>query len=908
MDWDDIKYLEQFPPSFWGKALARRYNEKLFQTEKAASEGKKVNDIEDVILGNVMFKNINTGANKLHEKITKDVDDLAFSEMEKSSEHRNSYQGGHYGLDLSGAKKSKEHDLQFGEGYIGLSLKQAKNLLSKWKQGVNEGWLGKTRHLERKRVKKNAKERPVYSYKHLEKHPYRGKRFHVTDDGKGQWYGYRVDKNGVPSEDPSPFTEYLEILKPGTSISRKAVKDHGRLRKLADAAHDQAIKVAEAIEKNPNLHLQDALRKYMGDEWKDYHAIIDPVTRKQLAKEHEDLRFSLDKQGPARQGQNVTIKQQKQMKERMAHIEHIIGLGDSFDQNFGQLDKENLPVVLTWVGDELHKKADDIVDNAEKYDAHDWNLHKFSTLKHDPSDPFSDYLYKKVSHHDAVGFGAFNTNKNQKERLHSGITNLKVDPRKLRDEMMPYLVQAGTQSGSTPDGDHVPYVISPGEDDKIQSPIAIGINRFLRKPSTFGDSPAFIAMKNNWWLLFQNAADDLWGRIGTKDFINFIDARNNKDPQFIDAAFRKLLKYAEKVGEEYARSVYQVTKRQQKQSLDEPVSGGQSLGELLAHEDNKIQDETKKLVYNRKIRSAESEPHTTGHDISELKKFIARETETLSSALETPATGVEDQETANRKNNMMKNIVDAGVAFQAYRNYYIWDMIKAKKDKIAKGEPVSEKDDWTMQGANAYAAKQVKQHQRQKGIPAYGGEINAYNSRSIKSIAEKEREEEKSLRQRIRNAETLGTAKGIESGEDAIVSSAVTFLDNIKNSQSNEEKAKWLNHLFTLANEDPNPNSSVHDIARGVIGELGPDYIKKLGVQMPQGGVPTQDQMSPQVAKTMRLADNPRFVATLDKTSPQYNEKHRYSFEGWVRRKLPGWEKVQGALNRADTMSQRPTG
>jgi hypothetical protein len=898
MDSDDIAYLEQFPPSFWGKALAHRYNDKLFSTEKEASQGKKTNDIEDVILGNVMFKNINTGANKLHNKITQDVDDLAFTDMEKTPEHRDAYQGGHYGLDLKGAKKSKKHDLQFGEGYIGLSLKQAKNLLSQWKKGVNEGWLGKTKHLERKPIKKGAKERPVYSLKHLEKHPYRGKRFHVTEDGKAQWQGYRIDDDGNPSENPTAFTEYLEIMKPGVSVSRKAVRDHEKIRKVANTAHDQAEKVSQAIQQNPNMDLQDALEMAVGDEWKDYHAIIDPVTRDQLGKEYEDLKFRLDKQGPAKQGQNVSIRQQKKEKDRMSHIEHIIGLGDSFDKNFGKLDKQNLPVVLTWVGDELHKKADHIVKNAERYDPHDWNLHRFNIAKNDPKDPFSDYKYKKLSHHDAVGFGTFNTNKNQKERLHSSIIDQGVHPEKLRDELMPFLVQSGIEpaSASAPDGDYVPYTLIPGTNEKTNSPLAIGINRFLRTPGTFGDSPAFIAMKNNWWQIFQNAADDLWGRIGSKEFVDFIDARNNKDENFVQAAFNNLVKFATTSANNYAKTIYQVTKRQQKKSLDEPVKGGQSLGDLLSQEDNKIQDATRKLAYNRSARSAESESHTTGHDIDELKKIIDKESELelkkiidkeselISNVLDTSDPGGEN------KNNMMKNIIDTGVAFQTYRNYYIWNKIAEKK---AKGVAATEKDDWDMQSANAYAAQQVKQHQVDKGIPAYGGQISAANSRSIKALSEKERQEEKGVRQRIADA-------------DAAVSSAENAFHDLNNAKTDDEKAKFLRNLFYYARTLHDPKTQ--EIARAVVEKLGPAYLKSLNVEVPNFGTPTQAQMTPAVNKMMKLSVNPRFLATLDKNAPQFKQANRDAFEQWVEHKYPGWEKINQALKRADYIDQRPTG
>ena len=923
-DWDDIVYLEQFPPSFWGQALAHRYGKKLFSTEEALSKGKTVEDVEDVVLrythGLVLFKKIHTNANKIHDKLTRDVDDMAFAEMEDSDEHRSGYEGGHYGIDLTGGYQHKDKDLQFGEGYIGLTHKQAKNFLTRWTKGMSGGWLGDDPKGSRRiSTKKGAASRPVYSFEALMAHPLRGKRFHVTKEGKAQWYGWKLDDEGNPEDDPTIFTEYLPMMLPAKSVDKKSVDAHNRARNLGDVAHSKAEAIQAALEKNPNLSLQQALKMVAGDDWKDYFAIIDPQAREALTKEHEDLTHKLEKQGSARQGQYVSSREQKKIKERLEHIEHVVGLGDAFDQQFGNISKENLPVVLVWVGDELHKEADRIRSSAPRYDAHDWNLRKFSTLKNDPEDPYSGYRYGKLHHKNVIGFGTFHTNKQQKERLHAGVLTRGHHPEQIRDELMPFLVQAGSQSASDdPSDDHIPYVQRRPADprklrkktrlqqeDRRRSPLAIGINRFLQKPSIFGDSAAFIAMKNNWWLIFQNAADDLWGRIGSREFLDYLDAKETDNSDYVEAALQKLEKFAEQVGENYARSIYQIAKRQQQTSLDQPVgASGESLGELLSHEDNKIQDATRKLAYNRALRGAEADFHTTGHDISELKKIIEREAAALAGQVPAP-TG--DPQNAAQQTNMMRSIIDAGVAFMTYRDYYIWNKIAQKKAKQKRGETTTEEDEWTMQDANAYAAKQVERHNQERGVPGYGGQITAATSRSIKSLADKEQAEERTLRQRIHDAETLGTAQGVKTGEDATVSAVLSFVDNLDAASSEEEKAKHLRSLFTIARSEP-PTSNVHDIVRGVVQRLGPDYITKLGVEMPTMGAPTQSQMTPDVQRMLRLAMNPKFVVTLDKNAPQYNEKNRHAFEQWAQHKYPGWEQIQQALERADLGTRRGTG
>jgi len=128
----------------------------------------------------------------------------------------------------------------------------------------------------------------------------------------------------------------------------------------------------------------------------------------------------------------------------------------------------------------------------------------------------------------------------------------------------------------------------------------------------------------------------------------------------------------------------------------------------------------------------------------------------------------------------------------------------------------------------------------------------------------------------------------------------------VRDAETDQEKAKYLQHLFTYVQGQP-PNSPAHEVARAVVEELGPDYIKSLGVIMPSMGVPAQSEMTPEVMRVMKLAVNPRFVATLDKAAPQYNQMNRNTFEQWANKKYPGWEKVQQALQRAD-MGTKKTG
>jgi putative ABC transport system permease protein len=74
MDEDDILYLYQFPPEFWTHALAYRYVDALYE----AKVNPNYNDIQNIKLGDgsrsVIFRNRNTFAKKLVDKIERTVD------------------------------------------------------------------------------------------------------------------------------------------------------------------------------------------------------------------------------------------------------------------------------------------------------------------------------------------------------------------------------------------------------------------------------------------------------------------------------------------------------------------------------------------------------------------------------------------------------------------------------------------------------------------------------------------------------------------------------------------------------------------------------------------------------------------------------------------------------------------
>lgn len=944
MDNDDIAYLEQFPPSFWPQALARRYGKNLMSTADTLNKKKEFKDVEHVTLkysgGEVTFKNIHTGANKLHDKLTRDVDDLLLSKLQKTPEHREQYAStgaGHYGFDLSNIRRSKEHpELMISEGFIGLTVDQARKLLAEWRQGARDGWLGKMPRYAKKRTVRfgggtGHEDTPVYSTQALQKHSYHhqegGKRrFHAIEQGehkgKAQWVGYKTADGETIKV---AFNEYLPVLLPGTKVNAGAVKKFNQLKKMGKKMSAQSDEISQMLAENPMLSVEDAIKKITGKEYKDYLAVIDPNERKrqffmnELEKEHQAIREKLTREGPAREGQQVTIKGQKELKDRMEDIEHIKEVAE---QLAGQeVTRENLPAVLKWVSDQIHRRASAVRNFASRYDVHDWNIHRHSTSRVDPNDPESSLKYSRGELHRTKGFGTHHVNWQQREQVHSTLLQRGVDPEKLRDELMPHLVEAGRSPvGRDPSGPHIPYTVRRREDvrkghrqksvideDKVRSPLAQGINSFLRKPSVFGDTPTFIALKNNWWNIFDNATDYLWAKIGSREVNDYLEAKEKGDSTAIEAAMRNLEIWAKNQGANYTKMIHQVLSRSGKESLDVPTRGGQPVGETLAHEENKIHDDAYKFAtYNRTRRPAEVGGGfgPTGHGISVLQSQIDKEAQALAekegkeamAAVASPPEGTESRE----ESNMMKTLTDDKISFLTYRNYYIWDKVLRKREKIKAGTETTEEDEWNLEDANSYANQMML---KKNPTRQYGGDLRVRSTGIMKvsqlhSAKEMEiKAKEKDMQKRIEREEILSTASGIKTGEDPAVKAIRKILDGIRDpSKSPEDKKEMLDRMSAYAQgmrgDDPN-YEKVHEIINAVAKNLG---VKLPGVQM-FGRTDTAA-----LQKIVNLARNPSFHKRISPSSPYYVAGYRQKFESILKHypvsKYPQLRIVQDALDR----------
>lgn len=275
-DWDDIKYLYQFPPMFWRAALSKRYNEFLLRAKQAEEKGGTFPDRQQVTFkrgrGTWTF-NVDTGVNKLLKKLEADRDDefLSGSELDQ----RDQYKGGHYGYDISNPTfHPQDEEQNAANGYVGMTKKTATLALADWRKALQGGWLGNIDKFPKAEVsfgggKGGAAHMPVLTGQTLAKIVPENK---IANDHKVIWT-YINDKG-----EKGTTKSYLPLLLPGKVIPTKYLNQH---KELMDAAKE--AKQNGDVEKANNLiaqakQIQQEAPKYSPYDWNvhRYSTIEDP--------------------------------------------------------------------------------------------------------------------------------------------------------------------------------------------------------------------------------------------------------------------------------------------------------------------------------------------------------------------------------------------------------------------------------------------------------------------------------------------------------------------------------------------------------------------------------------------------------------------------------------------------------
>lgn len=428
-DWEDIYYLYQFPVYFWTQALKLRYNDYLFEAKK--SGGKR--DIRDVTLtgargSQVTIKGINTFASSLLDKIERAVDVNYFAQAGKSKEEVQAYRdmakkhgaegkdlGGYYGMSLADpdVRKVGDDNVMYSRGFMFPGQNTIGKAIQNWLQGTSYGFLNSEEHgdhdshevdyvtpgrksedAETKRVKAargGTLQQIVTKMQEVGAKP-----FKILSNSRVAWEVVKHKKGGSSLTTYPEGGAFLPMLLPAKSVRSGDVHAHRR----------NAIK-AKTVE-DMDRGDYDSIR---GD--------LDSIIR----QKDEDIQ--------RRSAQTSRYKESKEGRMALKELNKLKAL-KSFKEWFlknkagVQLTPENIENTSNEYVDMLEKERHDIVKNAQKYDAHGWNVHMFNR-KREAHDPFKVGMENPLeigglTHPPIkgknIGFGSFYPNKQSKYMLH----------------------------------------------------------------------------------------------------------------------------------------------------------------------------------------------------------------------------------------------------------------------------------------------------------------------------------------------------------------------------------------------------------------------------------------------------------------------------------------------------------
>ncbi len=468
----DIYYLYQFPPAFWTAAMAARYNHFLL---KAKNEGDDYNDIQDVAIKGqggttIIFKNRNTYAKHLVDKIQRDVDVDFFRKHGKDPEHIEKYSkeaeghrasgkdlGGYIGASLedpkphkqkigsyktaSGETKDRYEDIWTAKGFMAPSQSNISQRLEAWMKGSSEGWLqplsdshvsksfntrggkgrpkkGTPKKESGDERKKSTREYKSFTGDHLEeiwKHMKKAKAlpFRIEDAQGGlvTWPEVTVRNKKGEESTYNSFTGSKETKGLGEPVPV-----------LFDGAaiHSHDMDAYEAAQKNlvrfSNLGPEDFKQLQSSDLMPEIRRLREEISRKDM----QDL-WDTDP--------NTDIsKERKDATERLAYLEGLQKLRQWTKEKFPDQPVNSLTIqeALPKFIKSLQNDMNQLKANARKYKEHHWNTHEYNRDReaHDPLGVGMDnpttsgpQKYESLSNR-TRGFGVIWPNRKSKHMMH----------------------------------------------------------------------------------------------------------------------------------------------------------------------------------------------------------------------------------------------------------------------------------------------------------------------------------------------------------------------------------------------------------------------------------------------------------------------------------------------------------
>jgi hypothetical protein len=435
MDREDILYLYQFPRKYWTDAMYARYNRYL---PKAKTE-PNFNDIQDIVLTGhrgvrLVFHNRNTFAKHLVDKIERTVDVDHFRQSNKTGDDYKRHQtelaghrasgkdmGGYIGATLADPRRHPEHeDLLVFKGMVAPNKEVLGASLNKWMQGSSEGWLSDLSKSDHQRVKVKAaggrgggSELATFTGKSLAAIHDQMKQagavpFEIGKDHQCLWRDVTVEgKKGTKRmtyfggdiENPLQGSP-LPVLSPGKEIHSKDMQAHENDKKF--------------LEKLRNMKGTD-LQQIRSDLTPEIKKLEDEVQRRDLSGwETEDPDDS---------------EERSEVLSKIENLKNLNNYRTWFKEKYpnSAITPETIEQSLSKYQDVIQEKMRARQANSRKYDAYDWNVHRFNRDRH-PYDPLNVGMgnptkagqrkFEAIARGKTTGFGTLWPNRQSPTLIH----------------------------------------------------------------------------------------------------------------------------------------------------------------------------------------------------------------------------------------------------------------------------------------------------------------------------------------------------------------------------------------------------------------------------------------------------------------------------------------------------------
>lgn len=775
-DQDDIDYLYQFPPMYWTQALTLRYGDFLRMAWEKISKGSPAPDVMDVKIkghgrdNELIFPKIKVNLNQLYEKLTEDVDDASYAELDPSKKQEflsKSDRGGTYGFVLSNYKKSK--GIGVSEGYVELSKKDIQKRLNLYLRAIADGWFTRTPK-DQERIDPNSRKEVVeFGGSNRKTLPVSGKQF---------WFAFRArDKKRIRIG-----PQNVPILKPAVMISSEAYRRFQKKKNYVKRINEDfrgkktktyfdlldpqksklvtdRISVLEELIKEERFAQSTQQRKKVLEaraelkRLKEIQNIIkntkefvfkllEPETANLLKKQFSNLKSFLVK-NPNDPNVDFYRRQMENTKGRFVLLKKLKDkkvTKENYEQKL--LDRSVFNDVISQIHNNLRISSYGIQIHSKRYDIHDWNMHQLN-----PNLP--------KFHTSMTGLGTINPTWQQPESVHGSLKKYEIDHEEFWKELSEFLVsiQNLEEDAINP---RVKKIGSSNEFEDVGS-LASGINEFLKRPEVYRNRAVYYAMVKNFWQIFDNASRRFQKLIGSRHFMRFlpkykefskkIKSNNPKvvrsawEDKELKQAFEEMKDGAKRAGRNYAQMVFQLKKRlsQSATNLSNIIVFSQSKS------DNLFNSLKNKPLWNRLLRpedpqfSSHGEQGRTSHSIELLKTIV--NSQEINRTIE--------NETNSKLNNsfssdldemkMIENIVQTGMAFVIFRGIYISLMGQLKNKNLSESD---------LEQADEFASKILDNWMRRKGIRNYRGSLSP-SQKALGAVAQDRSKELEEIKKQL---------------------------------------------------------------------------------------------------------------------------------------------------------------